>query len=349
MTSKDLNLNPLFTREAILDDVLVGTDGWLFLKKGSNSLISYYQEPNKFDTNLVNAWCNLLRNRYNLLKRGKGIEYFHLFVPNKLTVYPEYSGIELNHFKGHPVCVLMKSFAKEKKSSAALRECVINPLSFYQQKKKEYLLYWKTDTHWTFWGCYWAYALLCEKIGIPPNHDLMLRNFGEANLILDLGGKIVPPVKEKARFYHTIQDSKRIYANKLVKYKENNNLENDIGLHIGSHVIYENHKVPNARKVILFGDSFSEYRPHLLTGLLAETFKEVHFIWSTSIDFSYVWSQQPDIVITEIVERFMPQVPTDNFSLEQYVQDKLGRRQKIIPHLARLYDRLRRYTHRHIS
>lgn len=305
------------------DDVLVGTDGWLFLKGGSNRLISFYQKPDTFDTNLVNAWLNLLRNRYNLLKKGKCIEYLHLFVPNKLSVYPEYAGIKLNCFDGHPICVLMKSLSKEKEWNTVFRKSIINPLSFYQQKKKEYLLYWKTDTHWTFWGCYWAYTLLCEKLGIPPNYDLMNRNFGEAEIILDLGSKTIPPVKEKARFYHTIKDSKRIYANKLVLYKENNKLENDIGLHVGSHVIYENHKAPNAKKVILFGDSFSEYRPHLLTGLLAETFKEVHFIWSTSIDFNYVWSQQPDIVITEIVERFMPQVPTDNFSLEQYVQNKL--------------------------
>jgi hypothetical protein len=195
----------------------------------------------------------------------------------------------------------------------------------FKKKKKEYLLYWKTDTHWTFWGCYFAYLLICEKIGVTPNQDLINRTYGEAELILDLGGKIVPKVKEKARFYHVIKDARRVFANEIVKYKEENGMENEITLHVGSQVIFQNFKALCPQKVVLFGDSFSEYRPVFLTGLLAETFKEVHYIWSTSIDFNYVWSIMPDIVITEIVERFMPQVPGDNFQLKTYVKNKLDK------------------------
>ena len=58
--------------------------------------------------------------------------------------------------------------------------------------------------------------------------------------------------------------------------------------------------------------------------MMAETFSEVHFVWSTSLDYSYIESVAPDIVFTEIAERFMPKVPTDNFNLEKYFMKTLA-------------------------
>ncbi len=324
------------------EEILHGTDGWLFLRGGSNDLLSYYLESNRFGSHTINAWCDLLSQRDRWFKK-QGIEYIHLFIPNKLSVYPEYAGIDLTHFESHPIQALMDSLAEQKADGDPPLSCIIDPTPFYLQKKKEYLLYWKTDTHWTFWGCYFAYMLICEKLGVQANTDLINRPYGESEITLDLGGKLAPPVKEKARFYRIIRDSKRIFANELVTYKEKNRMENEVGLHVGSHVIYHNRNAHNPQKVILFGDSFSEYRPHLLTGLLCETFREVHYIWSTSIDCDYVRSQRPDIVITEIVERFMPQVPSDNFSLQAYVQRKL----KIVPRsfLQQQLDKIKHIAH----
>jgi len=304
--------------------VLEGIDGWLYLSGGSNNLISYYQEKNKFSKEHINAWHKILKKRFLSLKNN-GIDYIHLFVPNKLSVYPEFAGIPLGNFTKHPIQAFMDSFDEVNCQYYAHKNCIINPIPLYHEKKKKFLLYWKTDTHWTFWGCYFAYLLICEKIGILPNQDLMNRNYGESDLVLDLGGKIVPQVKERARFYQILKYAKRTYANEIVKYKEKNGMENEITLHVGSQVIFQNNEALCPQKIILFGDSFSEYRPVLLTGLLAETFKEVHYVWSTSIDFDYVWSIMPDIVITEIVERFMPQVPGDNFKLKAYAKDKLSK------------------------
>jgi hypothetical protein len=140
---------------------------------------------------------------------------------------------------------------------------------------------------------------------------------------MDLGAKMDPPVKENARFYQTLEKAERIYANELVLHKERTGKLNEVGLHVGSNVVFVNRHSGVQKKAILFGDSFAEYRPHLLTGLLAETFAEFHFIWSTSIDYSYIDRVSPDIVITEIVERFMPQLPDDNFNLKAYVKNKL--------------------------
>ena len=36
-------------------------------------------------------------------------------------------------------------------------------------------LYFKTDSHWSGEGCYFAYRLLCERIGLTPEPDLLTR------------------------------------------------------------------------------------------------------------------------------------------------------------------------------
>ena len=55
--------------------------------------------------------------------------------------------------------------------------------------------------------------------------------------------------------------------------------------------------------------------PHLLTAMLAETYRDLHFVWSTNLDYDLIAQIRPQIVISEIAERFMGTVPTDEFKV----------------------------------
>jgi hypothetical protein len=185
-------------------------------------------------------------------------------------------------------------------------------------------LYWKTDTHWTFAGAYAAYLELCKRVGAHPNTEILSRGFNHGELVLDLGGKVQPPVSELYETHHVLHDAYRSEANRLVTYKEDNALEGMGGLHQGSMVVYRNpNPKADPRKLMLFGDSFSEYRPQLLTGILAETFSEVHFIWSAQIDWAHVDQVKPDILVTQLAERFMNYVPSDDLHLEAFVENRI--------------------------
>ena len=301
-------------------DVMEGINGWLFLAGGSNNPLDYYIGKKIFSKSLIESWNKLLSDRYSKMK-SRGVQYAHLFVPNKLTVYPEFSNLRLNQSSGGPI----REFMREVKNldDAKYLDCVIDATPYLTKQKIHKDLYYKTDTHWNEYGCYCAYQLLCSALGVIANKDLLSRKYSQGECVFDLGGKYTPPRKEIARFYNFISDSTRVYANEMVLHKEANSLENDGGLHVGSNVVYKNPNAENRKTVILFGDSFSEYRTSLLTAMLAETFTEMHFVWSTSIDYDYIDAVKPDIVITEIVERFMPNVPVDNFNLERYVKKKL--------------------------
>ena len=301
-------------------DVHVGKDGWLFLKRGSNNLLEYYRNPDLFDGQLIKKWIDLLEQRINFCSQN-AMEYLHLIVPDKLTIYSEYFSGHLDHFDGSPLQKISKELGDIRYKNILSR--IINPIKDFNAKKNQELLYWKTDTHWTFYGAYYAYQLICDRLNVSPNSDILTRKQNRVRLALDLGSKMDPVLTEEAGFCELTKDAKRVHANKIVLYKEANGLENDGGLHIGSHVIFRNEGALSSKKVVVFGDSFSEYRTHLLTGMLAETFNEVHFVWSTSLDKEYIKKISPDILITEIAERFMPCVPDDNFNLEEYCIKKL--------------------------
>ena len=299
------------------NDVAVGNDGWLFLEGGANNETQYYKDK-LIGKKLIKGWHNLLKSRHTRLS-DLGVKYLHIFCPNKLSIYHEYYRGELKGFSHHP----LKEFMSYKSDALEYRESIINPIPYFYKSKHDTQLYWKTDTHWTYYGCYCAYQLLCSHLNISPEKGLLKKPFTEGLTTFDLGSKCSPQLREKGRYYTTLINAKRTFANELVLYKEKYNKVDDGGLHVGSNVVFKNPNASNNLKVILFGDSFSEYREHLLTGMLAETVKELHFVWSSSIDYDYIDKNKPDVVITELVERFLTKLPNDSFKLNEFIHSKM--------------------------
>jgi hypothetical protein len=102
-------------------------------------------------------------------------------------------------------------------------------------------------------------------------------------------------------------------------------VSNDVGLHTGSMVSFES-KSPDAAdmNLLVFGDSFFEYRTHLLTGMFAETVRKFTFVWSTSIDWDIVAAIKPDVLLSECAERFMTTLPADTLNIADHVERKLA-------------------------
>lgn len=306
----------LKTEGRIENEVLVGIDNWLYLYGGTNEVFKYYTEASFFTSQHVEDWYSLLQARKMKLN-NLNIEYIHLFVPDKISVYPEYLGVKFKYFSSHPIKKLYESYNNE------LNDFTVNPLPYFKKRKIEdpsNPLFYKTDTHWTFYGALAAFQLILSKLQLKlPSYFNYTDSKGK-ELLLDLGGKLSNKPMELYVTKNFAHNAERFYSNSLVKYKEKYSLENTEGLHVGSNVIFRNNH-PNVinKRVVIFGDSFSEYRTHLLTGLFAETFSEVHFVWSVSLDYDYIDNSNPDIVISEIAERFMKKIPNDDFILEKYI------------------------------
>jgi alginate O-acetyltransferase complex protein AlgJ len=301
----------------IENDVMKGKDGWLFLYGGANEVHRYYTDQHFFNSKKMDEWKNLLLNRKSEMKK-LDIEYLHVLAPEKISVYPEFLDSNFKTTSLNPISKIFSKYNDE------LNHFVVNPIPYFNKIKNEgNLLYWKTDTHWTFFGAVAAFQLILSKLNLElPPYFSQISSLS-SKLQLDLGSKLATKPKELYTTVNFNKHAKRVYANELVKINESN-IDNKIDFHVGCNVYFENSNQHAIQKsVIIFGDSFSEYRPHLLTGLFAESFKEVHFVWSTSIDYKYIKRIKPNIVISEIAERFMNQLPTDKFDLKNYLHNKL--------------------------
>lgn len=298
--------------------ILKGEDGWLFLWTGSNDVYRLYTQEDGFTQADTNAWVDLL-NRRNDRFAQMGARYVHLTVPDKLSIYPERVPVGLRHFSRHPARQVARRFRDGDVNLDILPilrgRRGLSILRRTQQDLSD-TYFFKTDSHWTFEGCRAAYDALCMSLGVRPK-DFSDRYVGSREMALDLGSKLDPPRTEKARFARILRDSQRVHANEMVVYNEREGLASGAPRFVGCYVHNHNdHPNANPKTLVLFGDSFSEFRPHLLTAMLSETFRDVHFVWSTSLDFNFIESLSPDYVVTEIAERFMIKVPADDFCVD---------------------------------
>lgn len=283
-------------------------------------MLRYYTDPKYFSDEVAGRWLELLEARLAKAE-ALGSAYYHMVAPDKITIYPEHFPLPLTHAERAP----SRIFSERAQSRSRLAEAYIDigePLA--RKKRDDVLFYWKTDTHWTFAGAYVAYEEIAARLNFGVDDRLRDAETTVAELILDLGSKLNPPVAECFEMHALQRRSRRIFANDLVQFKESQGYVNDAELHTGSHVVFANSQPLDDRVVVVFGDSYCEYRPHLLTGMLAETFKELHFIWSSNVDWGYVERVGADVVLTEVAERFVRVVPRDETNIEELAKSRLA-------------------------
>src|SRR3712207_8085842 len=195
-----------------------------------------------------------------------GIAYRHAFVPDKLSIYPEFFDGELPNFGRQPSAAIAEAAA-----AAGLGDALLDLSAPMRAAKGQAPMYLKMDSHWTFEGCMVAYRTICRSLGAPPREGLMDRPFSEMEIALDLGGKFDPPIREKARFRSLLHHARRVSANPLVQEIERLRFRDSAGVLFAFRVVVGKSRPPchHARGVV-FGDSYFQIRPPLLTGLLAE-------------------------------------------------------------------------------
>ncbi|GJD48181.1 hypothetical protein OPKNFCMD_0897 [Methylobacterium crusticola] len=300
------------------DMVHIGRDGWLFLVGGTNRVRHQYR------ASLPVAW-RLWRWRRLVARRtaraaGLGIRCFHVVVPEKLSVYDDrLDGLALDPALS-PARRLGAGLARSPAAGAWID--LVGPMRAARDDGPP--LYLRTDTHWSPEGCRLAFAAIMRAVGATPPADLAERPSHDSEAVRDLGAKLDPPPRETMRIPLVQRDAVRTYASPLVAAYEAQGRAAD--LHVGAHVVFRNES-PGAdpRTLMLFGDSCAHFTPIFLTGLLAESFREVHFVWSSSLDWGYVARVRPHLLLVEMAERFMTRLPADRFDIEAAGAARLAR------------------------
>ena len=302
-------------RGTVPDDIRVGRDGWLFGVGGEGSPLALFDAAAGFDEARALEWRSLLDARTARLG-ALGIHYVDLPVPDKLTLMRRFYDGELAAPEGSPI----RRLAALKVGPPA---ALLNVVPYLAERVDNHPVYWKTGDHWSAWGCFMACQLLCGRLGaaLPP---LLSWPHEDAERALELGARLVPPRLETARRYRLERRSRRRWANALTLARDATGRDDDRRLDVGSHAVFVNtHPEATRRTLVLFGDAASDVEPHLLTGMLAETFSEVHFLWSEGIDDAYLERVRPDVVVTQHSERAMGRVPVDGVDREVLAETSL--------------------------
>ena len=273
----------------------------LFLVGGSNDVLRLF-DPVGFDALVsVVGWRERLAAREAFF-RGLGVPWCLLLAPEKLSVLGEEVG------------------PGERFVSAVGHSALVNPLGFLrEQLAKGYAVYPRTDSRWTPLGALcafqWAMPFLGVTLDYSPYLDLAVhRLFYHGDLWSSAHADMAPDGFERLAVPSAIT---RVFANEIVLLKERLGLENEGGLHTGSHTVFRNTAAQRPERLVLFGSSFSDHRVEcsLLTFLAALFFREVHFVWSTDLDLGLIERVRPDLVLLEMPERFLPVCPGDGFDV----------------------------------
>lgn len=294
--------------------VHVGRDGWLFLVGGRNRPLALYERSLARGWKLY-RWAALIRERRRRCQ-ALGCRYLHVAIPEKLSVYADRSvGLTLD-----PGQSFIRSLGRRLDREGVFLE-ITQALT---DARASFETYHRTDTHWTSEGCRVAHDAVCAALGAPLRWSLADRPSTSLDLVGDLGGKLVPPRGETQHRRAVARDARRVEANALVLRFEAGTLGPN--LQTCSRVAFRNDASDaDPRRLLVFGDSFAHFITDALTGMLAETFREVHFVWSAGVDWSLVASLRPDVVVTEMAERFMTVLPEDGIDFEAAAMRKLAR------------------------
>ncbi len=281
-------------RHARTSSALAGKDGWLFFSGGV--MLDDVRGAHPFTTGELEGWRRLLEGRRDWLAQ-RGIRYLFVVPPEKHTVYPEHLpdwlvqaprerrriGQFLHHMRTHsdvPVLDLHETMLAAKKLG---------------------ILYRQTDTHWNQLGAFVASREVIRAaagLGIaatPPDLSAfeatpaelpqgdLARMLGSGKHFTDRGDIVLSPSRPLPPYEY------RKMEGTLPKDREP-----DFGT-----IVTKN--AAGTGTVLMFHDSFAEpwFR------FLGHSFAQATFVWEQNWDKRVFDMVKPDLVIDEMIERYV--------------------------------------------
>lgn len=282
-----VNLNSIIDVEAFKsissNKVILGKDKWLFYKSlEDGDPMKCYQGTNPFsEEDLEKIKNNLIEVQNNLAKQNK--EFILFIAPNKEQVYSEYMPSYIKVINEYRRVDQLIDYIKKNTSIK-----VIYPKDELLEAKKEYDIYHKYDTHWNSVGAFVGCQQINEELTGKRKYlgEVKVTNGGDTEN--DLAGMI------NLKSYLSQESGPRVlnYNDGLIVNEEK---KQDIRY---------NKYTSNAedkRKVLLIRDSFGA----AMFDFVPKEFQQVTFIHRGDFNNSILKEENPDIVIYEIVERYL--------------------------------------------
>lgn len=281
--------------------VIMGKDGWMFYR--AEGVQETYENKEPLTEDQLQKMTKTLSDRYQWLAK-QGIDYYVVFPPLKHTVYPENLP---NHIKVYQEQSKLDQLIEYVHSHSDVKIVDIRGRIFEAKEKEDFPLYYKTDSHWNLLGAYYGYQKLMEVMSadhpelgeVKKKSDFIWKEStstdGDLALLLSLNEyfirrEIIPvPLFEEfsipveSKHYPTYESPQAV-------------------------VSYGEIKKTNRPKLVLNRDSFTNY----LIPYLKEHFSASFYLWTPKFNPKIIMEEQPDIVVTEMMERFWSDLLIEN-------------------------------------
>ena len=285
-------------------NVLIGKNNWLFYT--FSNLIDDFVGADPFTQSELETWRSNLEHKRDWLAKH-GIRYLFVVAPNKQTIYPEYLPDYLQKDRGQSRLQQLSAYLKTHSDVS-----ILDLSTALNEEKQRHRVYYLTDTHWNDRGAYTAYLAIMDRVvqwfpeasvrqnkiieteNIPgPGGDLagmldMADTMREENPVLKVQQTTCSPEISKA-----VADFMKTPAD-LIRSKP-----------------FMTKCDTSKLRAVVFRDSFF----NAVVPFIAEDFNRIDYVWKPydhAIMKELIEQQKPQIVIEEMVERFLILVRESN-------------------------------------
>lgn len=280
---------------ARVNNVVIGRDGWLYF--AGNDELEDYQRTRQFTPQQLERILSTQLARQRCLAE-RGISYYLMLAPNKSTVYPENMPRNLQRLPGPSRMTQLSRYLAANSSIP-----IVNVEELLCTARQDRLTYLLTDTHWNEYGAFLAHQTLMRRIACDMTNIAVLPL--EACT-----------VREKARDgadlafmlgLHDLYRDTNVTVTPLVPFPVTNAPIPYAAPR--DYVPSATHcRTPGLPRALIFRDSFG----NRLLPFLAPYFARCVSVWTYDFDLALIETEQPDVVICELVERVLDVLDTTN-------------------------------------
>lgn len=277
------------------DQLVIGKEGWLYF--GDSDAIAHYRGVSALSDAQLRTWTEVLEERRDWLAE-RGVAYLLVLVPDKHLMYPEFMPDSLPRASDvHPLDQLSRHLARHTDVD------FIDLRVALQRAKERERIYHRTDSHWNDLGAWHAYRAIHEELSV------LLPALARVEPVAVRFGRHDEPGLGLAHIVglSSIRREEVIEATPLdprssIKPEHRAGYAERVRTLVPIAHGVDDDTLPRA---VMFRDSFA----NALIPYVSEDFQRILYVWDRDVDPRVVMIEQPDVVIQQIVGRFLGRRP----------------------------------------
>ncbi len=290
----------VFNQTGAKSPILVGRDGWFFYTADGTKEL--YEQKEKYTPEQLDKMGRVLQERKDWLELY-GIKYYLVIPPLKHTVYPDKYATNVRKYPGPSK---MEQIINHVETNTDVPVLDLTPVLIEAREKDSLEVYYKVDSHWNLLGGFYGYQEIMK----------MLRNdypdIGESLEFDDIQWVRSESYEGDLAMLSAIGDE---YPRQEIIPS----LDGGFKAEYVTSVHYPTYSSPHDAitkvtsdstrlKVVVIRDSFSNY----IMPYFSEHFSRSVYLWTPLFDAGSVKQEQPNIVISEMMERMLVDLQFDN-------------------------------------